>query len=165
MVSKCFNVLRFYQEFSAFYSGIYFLCLRMNLFVTQFFCFLLDVRGWMNQMTPGKSLRKFLLSSSSQSPYMYQQTAKQKRFLFQMFMKMKDKEQLWVKFFWANTMDLKFPMEYSFLKWQGTITESQGGKKRFQKQQVFNVQLHRNTDADNTNGLSVSRSNIVYSKD
>lgn len=78
---------------------------------------------------------------------------------------MKDKEQLWVKFFWANTMDLKFPMEYSFLKWQGTITESQGGKKRFQKQQVFNVQLHRNTDADNTNGLSVSRSNIVYSKD
>lgn len=44
-----------------------------------------------------------------------------------------NEKELWVTFFRANTTELKCPVEYSFLKQQGTTTDSQGGKKyRFQ---------------------------------
>lgn len=98
---------------------------------------------------PGKFLWKLFLNSSSQSPCSYLQTAKNIGFCFRCLWKTRDKEQ-----FWANPIDLKLPMKISFLKWQ----EIQW-KNRLQKEQVFSFQLHKNTDAVDTNSWSASRSN------
>lgn len=97
------------------------------------------------------------LTSSSQSSYSYLQTAQNTSFYFGCLWKTRDKEQLWLKLFWANPIDLKLPMKISFLKWQETTAEIQG-KNRLQKEQVFSSQLHKNIGAVDTNSLSAPRS-------
>lgn len=108
-------------------------------------------KTWNSQrQQPGKFLWKLFLNSSSQSPYSYLQTANNTAnktanntgFYFRYLWKIRDKEQLWVKLFWANLIDLKLPMKISFLTWQESTAEIQG-KNRLQKEQVFSFQLYK----------------------
>lgn len=68
----------------------------------------------MNQVSSGKFLCKFLLSSPfSVTLHLF---ANRQATLVSILDVYKNEKELWVTFFGANTTELKCPVEYSFLK-------------------------------------------------